>query len=477
MNFTRRAFLGYGLAGLSATLLAACSNQPAASPTTAAPTSAPSSGGASPTATSTTAPVQSGQATPAPAQSGSAQLPAASLVWWQNDGQQSNRIQPVYQEFMALHPQVKVEMLVIPGDMAVKLATSGAAKTLPDLYYPRTFTTADYAIRGWLYDINDLVRRDSKEIDVDDLEPVMTVKEKWQGKWYSLPENYSDIVVYYNKKLFDAAKVAYPKDTWTWDEFLETGKHFIQKDSSGKQTQFGSDIGLMGANWINWGALLGNGGQVVSGDLKTSIVNSKENADTLQFFSDLIHVHHVAAAPNQLPQGLDPFGSGMIAMHIGGSWEVSRLRDSVKDKFDWDVAAIPLGSTGKYGVNVEGGCYGIGGTNNVDAAWELLKFSTTTKAINTEVNTILFSLPGRISSREDWLRVAKTGEKPPAHAPVFFDILKNTTPQVPVLPYYSEFSRAFDNRIKGIISGEHKAVDVLPQLEQELNAIIAKSTF
>lgn len=500
MATSRRAFLHLGLVGFGATLLAACSSQVPANPTSApaqpAATTAPAAGsasvttptagaagaGATPTSAAAagagTTPTTATSATQAPAASTSGQLQAATLVWWQNDGEQSKRIAPVTQEFMKLHPKVQVQMLVIPGDMALKLAPAAAAKTLPDLYYPRTFTTADYAIKGWLYDINDYVRRDAKELNLDDLDPLMTVKEKWKGRWYSLPENFSDLVVYYNKKLFDDAKVPYPKDDWTWNDFRDTGLKFVKTDSTGKQTQFGADVGVLAYDWINWGMLLGNGGQVLSDDLKKAVVNSKQNADTLQFLSDLIHVDKVAPAPNQLPQGMDPFGSRTVAMHVGGSWEIARLRDTIKNKFDWDVAAIPKGSTGKYGVNVEGGCYGIGGsTKYPDDTWELLKFSTTTKAIETEVNQILFSLPGRISAREDWVKVATSSQQPPAHATVFFDILKNTTPEVPALPYYTEFSHAFDNRVSGIISGEHKATEILPQLENELNQIIAKYQF
>ena len=47
---------------------------------------------------------------------------------------------------------------------------------------------------------------------------------KWDGKQYLLPKDFSPLAVYYNKKLFDAAGVAYPKDGWTWDEFLDTAQ-------------------------------------------------------------------------------------------------------------------------------------------------------------------------------------------------------------------------------------------------------------
>jgi multiple sugar transport system substrate-binding protein len=429
-----------------------------------------------PAAGATTAPAKPAAA-PTVSASTKVQLQNARLIWWTNDGKVGDRIKPVYGEWMKANPSVQVEDLVIAsGELAPKLATAAAANTLPDLYYARTFTTADHAIRGWLTDITDVVKRDTAEVNVDDLEPLMTIKERWQDKWYSMPENFSVMVVYYNKKVFDELKVAYPKATWTWEEFLDTAKKLVQTDGAGKQTRWGTDFFL--ANWITWGYLLGNGGQVLSQDLRKSMINSKENADTLQFFGDLIHVHKVSPSPTQLPRGIHPFGNGLVGMHIGGSWEIPVLREAVGDKFDWDVTALPVGKSGKYGVNVEGGCYGVGGsTRYKEEAWQLLKYSTSPKGIQQMVNSILFSLPGRVSTRANWVEVATTGNKPPKGATVFFDMLKNVPPMVPALPYYEEFSRTFDNRVAAIVSGEKKAAEILPPLDDELNAIIAKTKF
>ena len=498
MATTRRTLLRAGIAGLAGALLAACAApaptatpvpaKPAApAPATPAPTQAPAA--AAPTAatapaTPTAAPAAAAPAptlapakpTVAPAAGTAAQLAPAKLVWWTNDGKLGDRVKPVEEEFTKKYPQIQVEDLVIAVPLPEKLAPAAAAGTLPDLYYARTFTTADHSIRGWLADITDYVKRDAKDVNADDLEPVMTVKEQWKGKWYSQPENYSVIVVYYNKKLFDEAKVPYPKDDWTWNDFLDTARKFNKNDAAGKQSQFGADISILFANWVTFGYLKGNGGDVVSDDFKKCLLNSKENSDSVQFLSDMIHVHKVAPAPGQLPQGVNPFFGGLCAMNVGGSWAIPAMRDGIKDKFDWDVAALPKGTTGKYGVNVEGGCYGISSTKNKDQSWELLKFSTSNQGIDTMVSKILFSLPGRISNREGWLKVATSGGAP-KHAPVYFDMLNNVPPMVPSLPYWEEFIKVFGNRIGAVQSGEKKAADVLPTMTEEVNKVIANSTF
>jgi multiple sugar transport system substrate-binding protein len=500
MVTTRRTVLRAAIAGLAGAVLAACgapttppaakpaeAPKPTAEPTApskpaaeatkpAAATAAPAQATAAPAAPTATAAQAAAKPTAAPAAGAVTQLAPAKLVWWTNDGKLGDRVKPVEEEFTKKYPQVQVEDLVIAVPLPEKLAPAAAAGTLPDLYYARTFTTADHSIRGWLADITDYVKRDAKDVNVDDLEPVMTVKEQWKGKWYSQPENYSVIVVYYNKKLFDEAKVPYPKDDWTWNDFLDTAAKFNKNDGSGKQSQFGAETSALFANWINFGYLKGNGGEVVSDDFKKCLLNSKENADSLQFLSDMIHVHKVAPAPGQLPQGVNPFFSGICAMSVGGSWAIPAMRDGIKDKFDWDVAALPKGSTGKYGVNVEGGCYGVSSTKNKDQSWELVKFATSNYGIETMVNKLLFSLPGRVSNREGWLKSATSGG-PPKHSPVYFDMLKNVPAMVPSLPYWEEFIKVFGNRIGPVQAGEKKAADVLPALAEEVNKVIANATF
>ena len=98
------------------------------------------------------------------------------------------------------------------------------------------------------------------------------------GKQYALPTSFSDVVLFYNKDLFDAAGVAYPTADWTWadekaaakkltdkaagvwgdyqpvsyNEFYkvlaQTGGSFLNDD--GTKSAFNSDAGERGANWL-----------------------------------------------------------------------------------------------------------------------------------------------------------------------------------------------------------------------------------
>ena len=38
------------------------------------------------------------------------------------------------------------------------------------------------------------------------------------GKQFGVPEQFSDVLLFYNKDLFDAAGVNYPDASWTWED-------------------------------------------------------------------------------------------------------------------------------------------------------------------------------------------------------------------------------------------------------------------
>ena len=44
------------------------------------------------------------------------------------------------------------------------------------------------------------------------------------GKQYGVPGNFSNVVLIYNKDLFDQAQIDYPNDDWTWDDALKAAE-------------------------------------------------------------------------------------------------------------------------------------------------------------------------------------------------------------------------------------------------------------
>jgi len=87
---------------------------------------------------------------------------------------------------------------------------------------------------GMEFDMTDLIKKHN--IDFSKLETTVadSAKQISGGKIYGVPVFNNNMVLYYNKDLFDKFGVPYPKDGMTWDEAIELGNRMTRFDG-GKQ--------------------------------------------------------------------------------------------------------------------------------------------------------------------------------------------------------------------------------------------------
>ena len=69
-----------------------------------------------------------------------------------------------------------------------------------------------------------------KSFNKSDFYPATLDQFTEQGQLWALPAEVTPYVIEYNRDLFDAAKVAYPKPGWTMDDFLATAKALTKGD-------------------------------------------------------------------------------------------------------------------------------------------------------------------------------------------------------------------------------------------------------
>ena len=77
----------------------------------------------------------------------------------------------------------------------------------------------------------------------------------YPGRVFGLPCYWGENAIAYNKNLFDKAKIAYPEDDWSWDEFLKIAQE-LTLEKAGKTIQYGAtspslDPHFVGRNWFD----------------------------------------------------------------------------------------------------------------------------------------------------------------------------------------------------------------------------------
>ncbi|TMV48573.1 extracellular solute-binding protein [Paenibacillus mesophilus] len=101
-----------------------------------------------------------------------------------------------------------------------------------DIFY-HTIGNFEYDLSQYnlQYDMTELIKKN--KIDLTKFEPTVidAIKQVSDGKMYALPVNIFNIVLYYNKLIFDKFGVPYPKDGMTWDETLATAKKLTRTEN------------------------------------------------------------------------------------------------------------------------------------------------------------------------------------------------------------------------------------------------------
>jgi multiple sugar transport system substrate-binding protein len=182
----------------------------------------------------------------------------------------------------------------------------------------------------------------------------------------------STVGLYYNKKMFDAAGIAYPDDTWDWAKLVEVGKQ-LTKDNNGDGTidQWGfyTETTDMENFWLS--AVWQNGGDVLAPDGKTTALGTDQAAGGIQFLQDLIWKDKVMAEPALFAETGDAFEQGKAAMEANGSWLVPTHTAA---GIDLGIAPLPSGPSGRFTSVNPTGAVVYKGSKAPDAAWEFVKY-------------------------------------------------------------------------------------------------------
>ena len=276
------------------------------------------------------------------------------------------------------------------GEYVPKMLLNFVADTQPDVMVVDASSAAVFINNGMLQDLRPFIEKDP-EFKLDDYYPnVLDTYRKReptshspaeQRPIYAIPNDFTPMVVYYNKDLFDAAGVPYPKDSWTFAEFVETAKKLT---SPGRYA-------FAFTNWMPaWIMFLwNNGGDVLSPDGRKAegFFNSPKNVESYSFIRDLIVKHKVAPSLSETASlGVDLFANGQAAMTVSGHWAMVGYKNAPKKDgkpaINWERLGvvslphdIPTSQTVLYM-----SAYGIPrGAKNPELAWKYIKMWTSRK--------------------------------------------------------------------------------------------------
>lgn len=262
------------------------------------------------------------------------------LTTWAGEDESKELQELVLDKINASQSEFEIVHEAAPADYYTKLQTTLAGGTGADLMWLSQEYVAGYASRGALLDLTEPLKTiDSPTAKVEGYFPDVIKTAIYQDKTYGLPWISQPVVLYYNPKLFDAAGIAYPDDTWDWAKFAETAKALTKAPD-----QYGFTAnGWPPVHMFIWQA----GGEVIAPDLKSSPIDSPEAVAGAQFYKDL--VFNASCCPTEdtiAEQGFgEMFKAGKVAMFMGGASDTFESAEG--EVLDIRAAPLPKGPTSR----------------------------------------------------------------------------------------------------------------------------------
>ncbi len=330
------------------------------------------------------------------------------LSSWGDVNENAN-LEDLLTEFRKIHPDIQVKLERIPDNSYVdKLLTQFAGGMAPDVIFVSNENVPDFYPRHLLEPLNSYIQADPT-VKLSDFYPAEVKCFTVNGDTYGIPRDVGPVcVIYYNKKAFDDAGLAYPSDNWSVDDFLRDAIALTKRDAKGGTTQWGfADDWALSEAWI-----YAFGGRFVDDPQNPTkyMMDTPEFLNGVRFRGDLITKYKIMPSPANLSQqggmgSSDLFANGTTAMFLSGIWKTPMFRTSIKN-FKWDVAMFPKGPKGVRSLVGGGSGYGLLSTSkHKQEAWKLIAF---------------------LSSPEGQARFASTGQIQPAriavaNSPAFLD--------------------------------------------------------
>ena len=383
-----------------------------------------------------------------------------TYAYW--DINQEAMLTDVMKAFNKKYPNVKVQLNMVPfKDYFTKLRAQASSKALPDVFWMNGPNFRSYAENGQLASLKALV--DDGLIDPNKYPSALVDMYTVDGELFATCKDVDCVGIWYNKKLFDQAGVAYPDDTWTLDTYKEKALELTDKLPDGVWGC--AEVFSRTASYYHSIAI--NGGWVISDDKKKSGYDDPKTIEGVKFWRDLIEI---GACPSRefLAENscYGMFEGGQVAMQWSGNWRVGALiGSSVKD--DCAVAYLPGGDDRKTAVHGLGHVISAN-TENLAASQALVTFLAGEEAAKISAESGI-ALPALEGTQDPYVDA-----QPGYDLDVFVDQAENYAVPFPVSKTCPEWEELEGEHLSKVFDGEISAEEGCKALAKAMNEVLEK---
>lgn len=345
-------------------------------------------------------------------------------------------LKPILAGFEKENPDIKVEFLHIPQNYFQKIHLLFASNTAPDVLFINNQYLPVYANAGVLEELDGY-----KEFSFGSFYKNAVSALSYNKKIYAVPRDISTLVIFYNKDIFDRYHIPYPKDGWTYGEFLKTAQNAAHRPEI-----FGISFEEEPLFYLPY--------LMSFGDKEVPSFNSPATRTGLQKYADLRNKYHAAPYKTEAASATmaQMFLQGRLAMHLSGRWLVPKYREDAK--FRWDVVQFPKGSAGSIAPADASGWAMAKSSRHKNEAAKLIQYLSS-KTSSRQFAQSGLVVPARIDvAQSEYFLDGKS----PQNAYAFLNAIK-TAPPTPVSIDYREKTDALKRQTESLFNMTGKSAD------------------
>jgi ABC-type glycerol-3-phosphate transport system substrate-binding protein len=379
---------------------------------------------------------------------------AGEVVWWTPNWGQA-RAEKLAADFQKANPGITIKMEVTTSNgLPQRILTALQSGAAPDLIEVQHPWVQGYAQSDLVQPLDDVIQ------DKDDYNKASINYDTYDGKLYGIPYRIECVGVLYNLADFKNAGLDPANPPQTWDQWMDAAKKMTSGGKFGMAITGGGEVGntitrLLPLIWMN-------GGDIISGNGKSAVINSPEAVAAVKFYTDFYRNKYSpdSTLQNDGIANRQLFIAGKVSMYQTGQYDVAPITQA---KADLKLGAMATPHPdGKQTAGVIGGWSYIipKDAKNPDEAKKFVQF------LNTSDNQGFFTdtFPARTSA----LRLPRFQDP---MLKQFAAMLPYGRPS-PNSPHWVEISQALFDGVQRILSGDQDPKAAMDQAKDEIQALL-----
>lgn len=259
-------------------------------------------------------------------------------VLWFNDANESKVFENTMADYLEANPNIKLDVQVVAfSEYEQKLKLMIAGGNPPDL--ARVTNNHVSALIDTLLPLDDRIPN-LEEMKKNYLPSALAFVTNSAGQLVALPTESTANGMLVNKTAFKNAGINVDEvsKTWTWAEWEVLVKKVL---TANPVMKYGLAVDFTPHRFST--IMFQMGGHFLNSTQSAMDFNNPGTIRSLQFFKDL---HDKGLVPKSVWMGSENpaelFQAGLVASHIGGSWNINTYNTNVKN-FEWQAVRMPKG--------------------------------------------------------------------------------------------------------------------------------------